>query len=94
MTLDVTVDKAKVSLDDIEIPSDISVTAGSELFTVALPNYFKWDDSTMTVSAKAGTYKYTTQDSLFHASSRVLLQSDSAFHVPLYASSLGKRLRV
>lgn len=58
MTLDVTVDKAKISVDDIEIPSDISVAAGSELSAAALPNNFKWDDSTMTVSAKAGTYKY------------------------------------
>ena len=58
MTLNVEVAKAKTSAAEIKVPSDVTVTAGSELVTAALPNHFKWADSTATVPNKAGDYKY------------------------------------
>ncbi len=58
MTLEVSVSKATVDAADIDIPEDISASAGAELQTVALPNHFVWEDALQTVAAKAGTYSY------------------------------------
>ncbi len=58
MTLDVQVARAKTDVTEITVPTDVSIPAGSELSTAALPNYFKWADGTAVVPSKAGSYSF------------------------------------
>ena len=58
ITLDVNVDKAVVSADKLEIPAGITASAGAMLSTVALPNYYIWEDGSQIVSGRAGNYVY------------------------------------
>lgn len=58
LTLAVDVDKAVLTEDDIDIPTDIEAEAGTELLGVALPDNFTWNDTSLVLPMKAGSYTY------------------------------------
>ncbi len=58
LTLAVDVDKAVLTTDDIDIPTDIEAEAGTELLGVALPDNFTWNDTSLVLPMRTGSYTY------------------------------------
>ena len=58
LSVPVKVNKAEVDEKDIVMPTGLSMEAGAELSTVALPEGFAWVDSSVTAPNKTGTRSY------------------------------------
>ena len=58
MTIEVTVNKAKIEEEELSLPEDLVAEVGSELNLIVLPENFMWNDANEVVAGRAGSYKY------------------------------------